>query len=367
LTLLSLFRSRCGCCTGAPRPNFVILFADDLGYGDLVFRINDDSHAPGPAAREERLLKFLRASGLRAVALSLADGPSPGSRRWMVDAGERDHVDRAIASQDTPACIGGDVSNRAAVRDRMPNAKGFDFYYGPLGANDNGNVVIYENNDEIERTDDMGSLTRKYTDKAIDFVKANRDKPFLLYVAHTMVHSVVGASPDFRGKSQGGLYGDAVEEMDFYAGRLLDTLDALGQRDNTLVIFTSDNGAWNNFKGAARQRRGCLGSSGPLRWARLDLRRRAARALRRPLARTGSRTASAMRSLRALTSCRRSDLSPAISRRWIASSTASIAKLLMGKPKPGRNVYHYFCQNGAEAVVRVSKLHLSSHKVFMGT
>jgi arylsulfatase A-like enzyme len=114
----------------------------------------------------------------------------------------------------------------------------------------------------------MASLTRLYTDKGIEFLQQNKDRPFFLYLAHTMVHSVIGASPEFRGKSKGGLYGDTVEELDYHTGRLLDTIDHLGLRDNTLVIFTTDNGPWNNLQDVLRKKHGgqvAWGSSGPLR------------------------------------------------------------------------------------------------------
>jgi arylsulfatase A-like enzyme len=145
-------------------------------------------------------------------------------------------------------CIGKwDVSNRKPILSRMPNAQGFDYYFGTLGANDGGRVAFHENNKPAGSTSDMGSLTRLYTDKAIDFLKHKRDKtkPFILYVAHTMMHTIIGASARFRGTSKGSLYGDVVEEFDFETGRLLDTLDAEGLRDNTLVIYTTDNGPWN--------------------------------------------------------------------------------------------------------------------------
>ena len=129
----------------------------------------------------------------------------------------------------------------------MPNAQGFDYFYGALGANDNGTVHFHENNEAACSTKDMGGLTTPYTDKAIDFLKSKRDKekPFVLYLAHTMMHTIIDASERFRGKSKGGLYGDVVEEFDYETGRLLDVLDELKLRDNTLVIYTSDNGPWN--------------------------------------------------------------------------------------------------------------------------
>jgi arylsulfatase A-like enzyme len=169
----------------------------------------------------------------------------------------------------TTGCIGKwDVSNRAAITDRMPNSQGFDYYWGTLGANDNGRVVFHKNNEQVGRSADMASLTRIYTDQGIAFIERNKDKPFFLYLAHTMVHSVIDASPPFKGKSQGGLYGDTVEELDHHTGRLLDAIDKLGLRDNTIVIFTTDNGPWNNLQEVlAKRHNGAVawGSSGPLR------------------------------------------------------------------------------------------------------
>ena len=118
----------------------------------------------------------------------------------------------------------------------------------------------------------MGSLTTLYTDKAIDYLKEQRDpdKPFVLYLAHTMMHTIIDASERFRGKSAGGLYGDVVEEFDYETGRLLDTLDELGLSENTLVIYTSDNGPWNQPKYTDNKKghpEGSIfwGEAGPLR------------------------------------------------------------------------------------------------------
>ena len=154
----------------------------------------------------------------------------------------------------------------------MPNAQGFDYYFGALGANDNGRVAFHENNDEAGSTNDMGSLTTLYTDKAIAYLKDKRDpkNPFLLYVAHTMMHTIIDASDRFRGKSAGGLYGDVVEEFDSETGRLLDALDEHGLSENTLVIYTSDNGPWNQDKYTKNKKghpEGAIfwGDAGPLR------------------------------------------------------------------------------------------------------
>ena len=118
----------------------------------------------------------------------------------------------------------------------------------------------------------MGGLIRTYTDKSIDWLENKRDpkKPFILYLAHTMMHTIIDASPKFRGKSKGDLYGDVVEEFDFETGRLLDKFDELGLRDNTLVIYTTDNGPWNQPKYYKRKKghpEGSIfwGEAGPLR------------------------------------------------------------------------------------------------------
>lgn len=145
------------------------------------------------------------------------------------------------------ACIGKwDVSNRKPIIQRMPNAQGFDYYFGTLGANDNGMVMFHENNTPAGETTEMGSLLHLYTEKAIDFLnnRRNPDQPFVLYPAHTMMHTNIDASPEFKGTSKGGLYGDVVEEFDFETGRLLDKLDELNLTESTLVIYTTDNGPW---------------------------------------------------------------------------------------------------------------------------
>lgn len=144
-------------------------------------------------------------------------------------------------------CIGKwDCSNRKDIKGRVPNDQGFDYYWGPLGANDLGVIHLWDNRDSIGPETNMAGLTNTYTEKAITFLEENKDKPFLLYLAHTMVHVIVDATPEFKGKSSNGLYGDAVEELDFNTGRLLDKIDELGLKENTVIIFTSDNGPWSN-------------------------------------------------------------------------------------------------------------------------
>jgi arylsulfatase A-like enzyme len=258
---------------GEDRPNFVVVFTDDQGYGDLGCYGSETIRTPRIdrlAEEGTRFTSFYAQVVCGPSRSALLTGRYPvRSGGWSMPASE---VTLAELLQDvgyTTGCIGKwDVSNRAAILERMPNAKGFDYYYGTLGANDHARVVFHENNKEVGRSEDMASLTRIYTDKGIEFLKANREKPFLLYMAHTMVHSIIDASPEFKGKSKGGLYADTVEELDFHTGRLLDAIDELGLRKNTVVIFTTDNGPWHNMKDRLIERhKGAIawGSSGPLR------------------------------------------------------------------------------------------------------
>ena len=240
-------------CQAEPeRPNILIIFTDDQGYADLGCYGNQKNKTPrlDQLAKEGiRFTSFYAQSVCGPSRSALLTGRYPfRSKGWSMPASEITFAELIRKTGYQTACIGKwDVSNRKPIIERMPNAQGFDYYFGTLGANDGGGVTFHENNQKAGNTRDMASLTRLYTDKAIDFLenKRDREKPFVLYVAHTMMHTIIDASPRFRGKSKGDLYGDVVEEFDFETGRLLDVLDKQGLRNNTLVIYTSDNGPWN--------------------------------------------------------------------------------------------------------------------------
>ena len=259
------------------RPNILIIFTDDQGYADLACYGNEKNKTPrlDRLAKEgTRFTSFYSQTVCGPSRSALLTGRHPiRSKGWGMPATEITFAELMRESGYQTACIGKwDVSNRKAIIERMPNAQGFDYYFGTLGANDGGGVSFHDNNEKAGSTRDMGSLTTLYTDKAIDYLKEKRDreKPFVLYVAHTMMHTIIDASERFRGKSAGGLYGDVVEEFDYETGRLLDTLDELGLNKNTLVIYTSDNGPWNQDKYTKRKKghpEGSIfwGEAGPLR------------------------------------------------------------------------------------------------------
>ena len=269
----SSVREVCAAAPRAERPNILVIFTDDQGYGDLSCFGSKTIRTP----RIDRLAR--EGTTFTSFYAQIVCGPSRSallsgrypvrSLGWSMPASEITVAELLQRAGYATGCIGKwDVSNRAAILDRMPNAQGFDYYFGTLGANDGGHVVFHENNKRVGETRDMAILTRLYTDKAIAFLKRHRNKSFFLYVAHTMVHSRIDASPHFKGRSGKGLYADTVEELDYHTGRLLDALDELGLTRNTLVIFTSDNGPWNNFqKQLLKRQPGQItwGDSGPLR------------------------------------------------------------------------------------------------------
>lgn len=259
------------------RPNVVIIFTDDQGYGDLACYGNKKNKTPRLdqlASEGIMFTSFYSQTVCGPSRSALLTGRHPiRSGGWSMPASEITFSELMRDSGYQTACIGKwDVSNRKAIKERMPNAKGFDYYFGPLGANDNGVVSIHENNNPSVVIKEMSSLVKLYTEKSIQFLRQKRDpsKPFLLYLSHTMMHTIIDASEKFKGKSKGGLYGDVVEEFDFETGRLLDVLDELKLTQNTMVIYTSDNGPWNQDK-YTKHKKGhpkesiFWGDSGPLR------------------------------------------------------------------------------------------------------
>jgi arylsulfatase A-like enzyme len=125
-----------------------------------------------------------------------------------------------------------------------PLRHGFDHYYGLLYSNDMTPVGLYRDDTEIENPVQQETLTERYAEEALRFLKEHGDKPFFLYLPYTMPHVPLAASPKFTGRSKRGLYGDAVETIDWSAGQILKALRDGRLADNTFVFFSSDNGPW---------------------------------------------------------------------------------------------------------------------------
>ena len=133
----------------------------------------------------------------------------------------------------------------------LPTEQGFDSYYGIPYSNDMhrpGGVPLMQGTEVIERPVDQTTVTKRYTEQATQFIREHRERPFFLFLSHTMPHIPLFVSDDYKDQSPRGLYGDVVEEIDGSVGAVLASLRACGCDKNTLVVFTSDNGPWLSHK-----------------------------------------------------------------------------------------------------------------------
>lgn len=241
------------------RPNFVVIFTDDQGYQDVGCFGSPDIRTPRLDAMAQQGMRF---TSFYAQPIC---GPSRAALMtgsFPLRVAERGHAKQVhpILHEDeitvaeilktksyATACFGKwDLAKHAQSGffvDLFPTRQGFDYFYGTPTSNDRV-ANLYRNEELIEPASDMATLTQRYTDEAIDFIKQHKDRPFFVYIPHTMPHTRLDASPQFKGKSRRGLYGDVIEEIDFNVGRILDALEELSLADNTYVLFTSDNGPW---------------------------------------------------------------------------------------------------------------------------
>jgi arylsulfatase A-like enzyme len=150
----------------------------------------------------------------------------------------------------------------------LPTEHGFDFYFGIPYSNDMQSagrgdppLPLVKQTKVIEAPADQSTLTKRYTQQVISFIEDNQENPFFVYLPHTFPHLPLFASPDFHGKSANGRYGDSIEEIDWSTGQILDCLDRLKLAENTLVIFTSDNGSNGRNGGSNRPLSGAKGST----------------------------------------------------------------------------------------------------------
>lgn len=251
-------------------PNVILIYADDLGYGDLSCY---GSPIPTPnldrmAEEGVRFTQFCSTSSVCSPSrAALLTGRYPvryGIPRVLVPS-DREGLpesETTIAQMLKGAgyatmCIG--KWHLGSRPEFSPMRRGFDRYYGLLFSNDMWPRSLYEDADVVESTARLNLLTRQYTDQAVKFINRNREKPFFLYMPHTAPHIPLEASPEFAGRSGQGIYGDVVAELDWSVGQVLQTLKDAGLDENTLVMFSSDNGPW--YQGSPGRLRGRKGST----------------------------------------------------------------------------------------------------------
>ena len=270
---------------GAERPpNIVLIFADDLGYADLgcfgaknIRTPNLDSiardgikltnfHVPQAVCSASRAALL---SGCYPNRLGILGALGPNAKNGIKDSETLlpEHLKKLGYST---AIFGkwhlGDSSQYSPLR------HGFDTYFGLPYSNDmwpnhptNKSfppLPLREGDKVLELNPDQNQLTGWYTERGVKFIEANKEKPFFLYMPHSMPHVPIYASEKFRGKSAQGLYGDVIEEIDASVGTILETLRKHNLEKNTIVVFTSDNGPWLSYghhagsKGLLREGKG---------------------------------------------------------------------------------------------------------------
>lgn len=244
------------------KPNFIIILTDDQGYNDLGCFGSKNIKTPRIDQMAKEGVRFTNfyaqpVCGPSRGALMTARYPLRIGDGWTTKPDEIMISEVLKKVGYSTACIGKwDMSRRLVKPGQMPNDQGFEYYFGTLGATDEGKVEFYRNRERAGGTSDMSALTSMYTKEALSFIEQKKDAPFFLYLAHSMPHVKIGASPKFKGKSTGELYGDVIEEIDYNVGLILDQLIKLGLDKNTYVLFTSDNGPW---KGKEEEFRGSHG------------------------------------------------------------------------------------------------------------
>ncbi|MDH3651784.1 MAG: sulfatase [Saprospiraceae bacterium] len=264
----------CLSATQAQSPNIIIIFTDDLGYGDLGVYGHPTIATPNLDQMAREGLKFSQfysgASVCTPSRAALLTGRLP-IRYGMVSSTVRVLFPFSLSGLPSAEITLAEALKSAGYktgivgkwhlghkRPFLPLQHGFDSYFGIPYSNDMlknpeakwgaarnyPSMILVEGNDIVEKEVDQRNLTKRYTSKAIDFIKDRGEEPFFLYMPHTFPHVPLFASKDFEGTSTAGIYGDVVEELDWSVGQILKTLKEEDIAENTLVFFTSDNGPW---------------------------------------------------------------------------------------------------------------------------
>ena len=280
----------------ALRPNIVLIFVDDMGYGDLGCYGNKRNKTPNIDRLAAEGLRWTSFYSSGAVCVPSRTGLMTGRHPALFAAGRNNLAkvrDKLMASmlkkQGYATAILGKWHLAGYPQDfskspMHPLECGFDYHFGTPGSNDvpappgkrqtrnlfdacdkfTFKVPLIRGRKLIEVPADQELLTKRYTQEAVKWIGTNKDKPFFLYLAHNMPHAPVFASKAFQGRSKGGRFGDTVEEIDWSVGQVMKAIKEAGIDENTLVVFTSDNGPWSMFGphgGTAKPLRGEKGTS----------------------------------------------------------------------------------------------------------
>jgi arylsulfatase A-like enzyme len=254
-------------------PNIVLIFTDDQGYNDLGVYGSPDIQTPNLDQMAKEGVRFTNFYVAQAVCsasrAALLTGTYP-NRLGIHGALDHSSMHGLNPQETTIAEMLKPLGYTTAIFGKwhlghhpefLPTNQGFDEFVGIPYSNDMWPnhpetknyyppLPLYENGQVLDTLwTDQSSLTTLFTEKGVDFIHRNRDNPFFLYLAHPMPHVPLFVSDKFRGKSERGLYGDVIMEIDWSVGEILNALKNNGLEENTLVIFLSDNGPWLSYSG----------------------------------------------------------------------------------------------------------------------
>ncbi len=265
------------------KPNIVIIMLDDMGYGDIESFGAIDYYTPNINDLADNGMLFTNFYSAQAVCSASRAGLLTGTYPNRIGINGALFPQSKVglnSNEKTIAEILKEKKYKTAVigkwhlghqKEFLPLNHGFDYYYGIPYSNDmwpvdfDGNQITnnndwrkknypqlpiienYEKIGEVRTLDDQAKLTTIYTEKSVEFINNNANKPFFLYVPHSMPHVPIAASDKFKGKSKQGLYGDVIMELDWSLGEIVKALKKNDIIENTIIVFTSDNGPWLNF------------------------------------------------------------------------------------------------------------------------
>ena len=251
-------------------PNIVFIFADDLGYGDLSSYGASDINTPN--------IDFIGKNGIKFTDFYSVSSVCTPSRAGMLTGRypQRFGLNGVLFPDSHTGLPSSEYTIAELLRDSgyktgmvgkwhlghkyefLPLQQGFDFFYGIPYSNDMASTVYFAGNDVVDYYPDQSQMTKKLTEEAVKYIDRNKENNFYLYVAHPMPHVPIYVSEKFRGSSDRGLYGDVIQELDWSVGEIIKRLQELNILDETLVIFSSDNGPWLTMRDMG-------GSAGELR------------------------------------------------------------------------------------------------------
>ncbi len=260
-------------------PNVILIFTDDQGYQDVGTFGSPDIKTPHLDQMAKDGVKLSSFYAAQAVCSASRAGILTGCypNRVGIHNAYMPNAKTGLNTKETTiAKMLKSIGYSTAIYGKwhlgdhqkfMPNNHGFDDYFGIPYSNDMwpqhpqqgpvfnfGPLPLYENEKILDTLTDQSDLTTQITERSVAFIEKNKDKPFFLYVAHPQPHVPLFVSDKFKGKSEGGLYGDVIMEIDWSVGEIIKSLKRNGLEENTVVIFTSDNGPWlayGNHAGSA--------------------------------------------------------------------------------------------------------------------